>query len=341
MKNTKTILISLLCTAMFVSACIEDIEYKGPDSKSMLVVNCIAQDGTVPVFKMNRSHSFLDYYYSDNDLTSGVNISIDINGNRKDATYNDEMKGYTDGRTISQGDIITVYASHPQLGSITATDTVPYGQECSMESYTKKYVHSKTMSEAFDDYVSDFDDSRVDSSLVVELDIQGHKEISDYYILQIEPMAVYTQQWILDSIPDTTYMALHFKVPAATKVLLGLSDDATALLEETEQDSQFEWGTTNFLFTDQHIKDGGKLSFEILLEKPDTTQQIYGDDIRYYLNIKLYVLSGSYYYYHKSVMDYSNADMTLMSEPVTIIHNIKGGAGILGTYAIKEFTIEH
>ena len=29
-----------------------------------------------------------------------------------------------------------------------------------------------------------------------------------------------------------------------------------------------------------------------------------------------------------------------MSEPVTILHNVKGGAGILGAYTKKKFTLE-
>lgn len=355
MRYRNTILRAFIATVLFASACTKDIEYKGPDSTSMLIVNCIAHDGDVPVFHMSRSRSFLEYYRSNDDFKSGVNVDISINGNTKKATYNEEMGGYTDNRTISQGDVISVRASHTEYGEITATDTVPFAQEILMNSYIRKYVHAKTISEAFDDYAADFDDSKVDSSLVVEIDIQGHPDADDYYILKIEPIALYTQQWEFEDEPDTIPMALHFKVPAATKMLLGQSDATTAILEETEEDSQFEYGSTSFIFSDQYIKDGSKLTFEILLEKPDTTNNIYyyyndqdipvspmsaiySDKIEYQFNVKLYVLSGSYYYYHKSVIDYDNADMTFMSEPVTILHNVKGGAGILATYTSKEYS---
>lgn len=356
MKYRNIILTASLATALFVSACVEDIEYDGPDSKSMLVVNCITKDGDVPVFHLSRSRSFLDYYKSNDDFRSGINMEVSINGNARKAAYYDELGGYTDNRTISQGDVISVRAAHPDYGQITATDTVPYAQDMLMSSYIKKYVHAKTISEAFDNYSSDFDDSKVDSSLVVEIDIQGRPDADDFYILKLEPVAIYTQQWEFETEPDTIPMSLHFKVPAATKMLLGQSDATTAILEETEEDSQFEWGATSFVFSDQYIKDGSKLTFEILLERPDTTNNIYyyyndedipvspmsaeySDTVQYRLDVKLYVLSSSYYYYHKSVIDYDNADMTFMSEPVTILHNVKGGAGILATYVSKEYSI--
>ena len=267
MKHTNTILTALVCTALSVSGCITDIEYNGPDSKSMLVVNSITKEGSVPVLHMSRSRSFLEYYYSNDDIKSDVNVSIDINGNELNASYGQTAGGYTDGRKISQGDIITVSASHHEYGSITATDTVPYMQDYLLSSYTKKHVHAKTMSEAFDEYYTDFDDSKVDSSWVIEIDIKDRKNADDFYMLKIWAEAIYTHQFEYDSIPDTVSMGLHFKVPATTKMLLGQSDAATALLEETEEDSQFEYYTIDYMFTDQHIKEGGKLTFDILLEK--------------------------------------------------------------------------
>ena len=363
MKHTNRISAILFCTALLASACIEDIEYNGSDSKSMLVANCITRDLEIPVFHMTRSHSFLEYYSTNEDIKSGIDMTVDINGKTRKAEYDEHLGGYSDGRIIRQGDVISFNASHPEYGSISATDTVPYAQECHMNSYIKKYVHVKTISEAFEDYEPDFQDDKVDSSWVVELDIQGRPDATDYYLLKIEPVVVYTTKWAFDDNEFKMPAALHFKVPAATKVLLEQSNDATAILEETEEDSQFEYGFTTYMFSDQHIKDGSKLTFEILMEKPDTAQYIYytndtpdddsqsayppsdlysfktyGNEIEYQLNIQLYVLSRSFYLYQESVSDYEDSDMTFMSEPVTIIHNVKGGAGILATYAVKDFS---
>ena len=361
MKHTNIIIAAFICTAFSISACITDIEYDGPDSKSLLVVNCIAQDSCVPQFHLSRSRSFLEYYTSNDDFTGGVDVRVNINGVEKSAAYDAVNKGFNDGRPVFQGDIITVTATHPDYGKIIATDTVPYAQEIRTDDYLRQYVHNKTISEAFDDYYYDFDDSKVDSSWVVELEIQDRKNAADYYIMSIKPEMTYLQKFEDDSIPDTITMPLHFKVPAATKILLGQADDATALLEETEEDSQFEYGTTNYVFSDQYIKDGSKFTFEILVEKPDTTNYIYyyyndynfdgdyppsiprsltyGDKVEYKLNVKLYIVSGAYYLYHKSVSDFEESDMTMMSEPVTIISNVSGGAGILGSYTTKVFSI--
>lgn len=355
MKQYSTI---ILATAVLICSCTKDIEYNGPDSERMLVVNSITQSGNVPVFKMSHSAFFLDPYYSGNNLKDGVTVNVDINGVTRSATYVDSLKGYTDGRAITDGDIISVNASHSKYGTVSAADTVPHAQNCLFTDYRKEYVPTQTMSELFDDYYSDFDDAAVDSVWVTEFEIQGIDNRKDFYMMTIEPRLIYYRHnWWNDGY-DTLQQYLHFKIPSETKILLGLTDDATAILEETEADSQFEWGNKEFMFDDLHIKDGNKFSFNIMMEYPDTLDYIYTysdmgyfegttpysiadsikDEIIYSITVKLYVLSDAYYYYHKSVNDFRDADdISFLSEPVTIISNVKGGAGILGTYTSKTF----
>ena len=358
MKQYKTI---ILATALLFGACTKDIEYKGPDSERMLIVNCITESGQVPVFKVSHSAFFLDSYYSSSNLKDGVDVSIDINGVSKNATYVDSLKGYTDGRAINGGDIISVTASNTQYGTARATDTVPQTQDFSITEYTKEFVQPKTMSELFDDFFYDFDVENIDSVWVTEIDIPGNNK-KNYYMLSIQPMMTYFMYDELDDKYDTLTQGIHFKIPAETKMLLGLTDATTAVLEDTEADSQYEYGKSSFLFDDLYIKDGNKFSFDIIMEKPDTIGWIFTfddesyvtgstpysiadkmkDTIIYTIDVKLYALSNSYYYYHKSVKDFRNADdISFLSEPVTILHNVKGGAGILGTYASKEFHFSH
>ena len=358
MKQYNTI---ILAAAVLICACTKDIEYNGPDSERMLIVNSITESGNVPVFKMSHSAFFLDSYYSGNNLEKDVTIDVDINGETRSATYVDSLKGYTDGRVITDGDILSVSASHPLYGTISATDTVPHAQNCMFTDYRKEYVPTQTMSELFDDYFSDFDDTSVDSVWVTEIEIQGIDDKKDYYIMTIEPTIIYYKYNDWTEQYDTLQKSLHFKIPSETKILLGQADAATAILEETEADSQFEWGSSEFIFDDLHIKDGNKFRFNIMMEQPDTLDYIYTysdegyyegatpysvadkikDEVIYTVDVKLYVLSNTYYYYHKSVKDYLEADdISFLSEPVTILHNVKGGAGIIATYTSKTFHAE-
>lgn len=350
--------ILLTITALLAVACTKDIEYKGPDSERMLVVNSITESGNTPVFRMSHTAFFLDPYYSGNALKSNVTVNVNINGDTRAATYVDSLSGYTDGRAIKDGDMISVTASHPLYGTISATDTVPYAQNCLFTDFRKEYVHIQPMSEMFDDFFMEFDDKSVDSVWVTNIEIQGVDNKKDYYMLTIEPSMTYIRFYDFMDEYDTLTQNLHFKVPSETKILLGQSNEATSILEETEADSQFEWGYTDFIFDDLHIKDGNKFSFDIMMEKPDTLDYIYtadsegfytvsepysiadkiNDTIVYSVDVKLYVLSDTYYYYHKSVKDYLNADdISFLSEPVTILHNVKGGVGVLATYTGKSF----
>lgn len=358
MKQFKTIII---VAALLATACTKDIEYKGPDSERMLIVNCITGSGEIPVFKVCHSAFFLDSYYSGNAIKSGVNVSVDINGVARNAAYIDSLKGYTDGRAIQDGDIISVTASHSEYGTATASDTVPKAQDLKFSEYTKEFVQAHTMNEIFDEYAYDFNPDEVDSVLVAELEIVGNHDKSEFYMLTVEPSLTYIKYNEYEEMYDTIIKYLHYKIPAETKVLMGQTDATTAVLEDTEADSQYEFGKKSFIFDNLYIKDGNKLCFEILMEKPDTLEWIYlwnevnseseynnhsiahliSDDIVYTLDVKLYVLSNAYYYYHKSVTDYRNADdISFLSEPVTILHNVEGGAGILGTYTGKAFHSE-
>ena len=358
MKQYGTI---ILLATVILGACTKEIEYKGPDSKRMLIINSVTKSGDIPVFKLSHSAFFLDSYYSSGYMTSGVTVDVDINGQTCPATYVDSLNGYSDGRVITEGDVISVTASHPNYGTVRATDTVPHAQNCHYSSYRKEYIPAQTMSELFDDYYLDFDDKKVDSVWVAEIEIDGVDSKKDYYILSILPTMTYYRYNDYMGQYDTLTQSLHFKIPAETKVLIGLADEATSILEETEGDSQFNWGKQSFIFDDLHIKDGNKLCFNIMMEKPDTIDVIYTtdsegfytenstysiadkikDEVIYSVDIKLYVLSNAYYYYHKSVMDYRNSDdISLLSEPVTILHNVTGGAGILGTYSSRQFHLE-
>ena len=354
MKKYNTI---ILTVAVLICACTKDIEYNGPDSERMLILNSITQSGNIPKFRMGHSAFFLDSHYSGNSLDSDVTVKVDINGQTQTATYVEGLKAYTDGRAIKDGDIISVTASHPLYGTVSATDTVPYAQNCLFTDYRKEYVPAKTMSDMFDDPYYGFDDESVDSVWVTELEIQGIDDKRDFYMLTIEPTMTYYRHYEWSEGYDTIQQGIHFKIPAETKILLGLADDATAILEETDADSQFEWGKSEFMFDDLHIKDGNKFSFNIMMEVPDTLEYIllsnegyYGntdpysiadkikDEVIYSIDVKLYVLSNTYYYYHKSVNDYREADdIDFLSEPVTIIHNVKGGAGIVATYTSRTF----
>ena len=356
MKQYNTII--LAAAVIICAACTKDIEYTGPDSERMLVVNSVTRSGNTPVFKVSHTAFFLDSRYTGTTLKDDVTIDVDINGVTRQAAYVDTLYGFSDGRTIKDGDILSIRASHPRFGTIRATDTVPHAQNCLFSDYRKEYVPTQTMSELFDDFVLGFDDSKVDSVWVTELEIQGIDNKKDFYLLNIKPSVFYYQYNEWTNQYDTLEKVLHFKIPSETKILLGQTDAATAVLEETEADSQFEWGTTEFMFDDLHIKDGNKFSFDIMMEKPDTlayiltnSDQGYSessspysiadkikDEIVYSVTVQLYVLSDAYYYYHKSVNDYIDADdLSFLSEPVTIIHNIKGGAGIVATYTSRTF----
>ena len=84
-----------------MTACVKDIDYKGPDGKRMLIVNSISESGQIPVFEMSHSSFFLDQYHTGNVLNDGIDISVTINGQEKNAAYVDTLTAGLSVRVIS------------------------------------------------------------------------------------------------------------------------------------------------------------------------------------------------------------------------------------------------
>ena len=124
---------------LLASACTKDIEYKGPDSKPMLVMNCIIRDGEVPVMHVSRSVFFLDFFLSHKSLDDRTTVDVEINGESHRASWNEAEQVYTDGRTVHAGDIVHITANHPDYPSVSATDTVPNAKDGEV-LYFKGYV---------------------------------------------------------------------------------------------------------------------------------------------------------------------------------------------------------
>ncbi len=373
----KNIIISALSALTLVS-CTMDIEYKGKDGKRMLIMNSVVEAGQQTYISVSRSAFFLDVSRTGQvlDQSDGVTVSVDINGVELDARYVDSIHGFQDSRITMEGDIISIRASHPQYGTVTATDTIPYAHDITMSSYTKSFVGGKTLSELFgDEEEIPIRYKSIDSVLVAEIELPGRKDTTDFYVIEIHPYMVYYRWNMTDW--DTLSNDPYWMIPTSSKVLMGQTSAGSTEMAGTELDIEYDCGPTRFTFDDSYLKKGDKISVEILMNKPDTLlfpyydYPVYGidydqpddededdeedeeeyngthapvsiadlikDQVDYLVRVKVYTISSAYYYYQKSCMDYANADITFMSEPVTILHNVKGGAGILGTAVCREY----
>lgn len=375
----KNIIISALSALTLVS-CSMDIEYKGKDGKRMLIMNSVVEAGQETYISVSRSSFFLDISRTGEVLTQSddVTVSVDINGVELDARYVDSIHAFRDSRITMEGDIISIRASHPQYGTVTATDTIPYAHDIAMSSYTKSFAGGKTLSELFgDEEEIPIRYKDIDSVLVVEIELPGRKDTTDFYVIEIHPYMVY-YQWNMMTDWDTLSNDPYWMIPTSSKVLMGMTSAGSTDMAGTELDITYDCGSTRYTFDDSYLKKGDKLSVEILMNKPDTLlfpyydYPLYGngydqddeeeeeeedeneeeysgmhppvsiadllkDQVDYLVRVKVYTISSAYYYYQKSCLDYANADITFMSEPVTILHNVKGGAGILGTATCREY----
>lgn len=352
----KRLFISSAVALAFLVSCTKEIEYNGPASSPMLIINSLTCAGKSPSVSLSASTPFLETYNYDNIIKSGAEVIIAINGIEANATYVDSLKSYCDSRILNDGDIITVTATDPDYGIATATDTVPYSQTCTVSSHTKEYVPVVSWDDIL--YNSYSGGNSVDSTWVIGTEIDLPDNRNHFYFLSIEPTMTYYRMTPFGM--DTIVKDLYYNIPTSTRIMMG-QVNATDEMQNSLEGESLQLGMSNFVFSSQNLEKGNTLDFEVLLEKPDTiaygpfydsngdyigwepysiADSIIGNP-EYRTDIKLYVLSSTYYYYHKSVTDFMYSDLNFLSEPVTIIHNVKGGAGIVATYSGRSYSISY
>ena len=326
-----------------LTSCTETIDYKGHDTEPMLVINSIVNAGDTVKVRVSHSTFFLDSRNEGSFLTD-ANVTVSINGDSRQAAFDPTDSLYRDSRTIHSGDRLTVSAFHPSYGTATATDVVPDSIGLTFSERRNVFIAPSDSSYWFDGSISGLTDSVW--SVTVNLP-ESNPDSVRFYRLSIYPYMkwsmdrIETDAWFYDD--DSIMENLYYSIPFQAYLLTG-GDSSTDDLESMFTDAvTYDSGINEFVFSNERIGDNTGITFDVCLTRPHPASWYYGydedcdticnkpfsGDVTYCFDVSLESMSETCYYYYRSAREFDNSSWAILDEPVTIIHNVKGGLGII------------
>lgn len=325
-KTVTTILIGLLACA-----CTKDIEYRGSDSGPILVANSMNRAGDTAYLRLTRSTFFLEPRTAAAAVTD-ADVSMTIDGVSRRLTYDSETMRYADVRTLQPGSVVSISASHPEYGSITATDTVPQQIEWEIDTFYRPFAMNGVSIDTI--YYQGLDIGSIDSVCVFDLSLLKGESSNRYFQLEFDP---YSTVIMWNGITtDTIHLPLSYRLPTGTMIAVEMLDTANSFIDMMDLIPVICTGAHSFTFTDRQLADTTHFEFEILRESMDSLFNMPTVRAEFSVRYSVRSMSLSTYTYQKSVRKFMNQS-GIMSEPVTLWTNIQGdGTGILGTYVERR-----
>jgi hypothetical protein len=364
-------LIIALTSVIMLTSCINDTPYDGKIGAPKVVLNTILQPDSLLTATVSRTAHFLDIEEPQR-LADATVIAI-VNGKEELLTYTADTEDYRSAYCLRPGDEVTLTATHA-IGTATATAQVMKPHAITIAQTTMQPFINP------DDPVSLATLNDVDSALLVSLHIDDPADEKNYYRLTIDYegtyQACYPSDWIYAEGPteDTLMEGDMAIIEEVFYPHYLLTESSSRLVIESESAAQLLGGllymtsSNSIIFSDEHLRgaDGQPvIDFLMLMEYPRSSKNMYNSEsgwgeedlwegepndfifpadtvssAHYRSHFILETLSEDYYRYLNDVASYSMMGGLSIGEPTPIHTNIRGGLGIVGSYASKKWEME-
>ena len=359
-----------ICVVMMTS-CINDVPYDAEIGAPKMVLNAMLQPDSLLTATVSRTAHFLDIEEPQR-LADATVIAI-INGKEELLTYTVATEDYRSTYCLRPGDEVTLTATHA-IGTATATAQVMKPHAITIAQTTMQPFINPG------DPVSLATLNDVDSALLVSLHIDDPADEKNYYRLTIDYegtyQACYPSDWIYAEGP-TEDSLMEGDMAIIEEVFYPhylLTESSSRLVLESESAAQLLGGLlymtskNSIIFSDEHLRgaDGQPvIDFLMLMEYPRSSDDMYNPEsgwgeenlweeepsdfifpadtvssAHYRSHFTLETLSEDYYRYLNDVASYSMMGGLSIGEPTPIHTNIRGGLGIVGSYASKQWEME-
>lgn len=362
--------ITTICVVMMTS-CINEIPYNAEIGAPKMVLNAMLQPDSLLTATVGRTAHFLDI--EEPQRLADATVVATVNGKEVTLTYSADTRDYRSTYQLLAGDEVTLTATHA-IGTATATAEVATPQtvtiaQATMQSFTNP-----------GDPVSLAMLNDVDSALLVSLYIDDPADEKNYYRLTMDYegayLARYPADWIYSDglIEDTLMDSDEVIMEEIFYPHYLLTESSSRLVIESESAAQLLGGllymtsSNSIIFSDEHLRGANGqpvIDFLMLMEYPRSSKEtdnavsgweeedFWGEGYEdivfpsdtvssayYHSRFTLETLSEDYYRYLNDAASYSMMGGMSIGEPTPIHTNIRGGLGIVGTYASKECEME-
>lgn len=359
-----------ICVVMMTS-CINDVPYDAEIGAPKVVLNAMLQPDSLLTATVSRTAHFLDI--EEPQRLADASVVAVVNGREVLLTYSADTENYRSTYQLLAGDEVTLTATHA-IGTVTATAQVMTPKAVTLaQAAMQPFINPG-------DPVSLATLNDVDSALLVSLHIDDPADEKNYYRLTIDYegtyQACYPSDWIYAEGPteDTLMEGDMAIIEEVFYPHYLLTESSSRLVIESESAAQLLGGllymtsSNSIIFSDEHLRgaDGQPvIDFLMLMEYPRSSKNMYNPEsgwgeedlwegepndfifpadtvssAHYRSQFILETLSEDYYRYLNDVASYSMMGGLSIGEPTPIHTNIRGGLGIVGSYASKEWEME-
>lgn len=282
----KHIFIAFTLLSMLLTACENEIEYRGEEQDPLLVLNCIAEAGSSAYVRVSHSIFFLGKTEQvDMSLKDAV-VTIEVGDKTEKLTYDAEWDAYVGSIILNEGDQVKVTATHHQYGTVTAEDVVPRRGKLSYTDTIIPFTNNSSAS-ITEDTPGVFEYSRIDSVWKVTFHIDDPVDEANFYRMNVNVsnagrLKPFEDQWLFqtseigDELDDEGYVAcnsdLYYLLPTSTQFALGIdNDELNELGIGMSFGSIYYQGSSEFIFTDEYLHsttNASEIVFDITLHTP-------------------------------------------------------------------------
>lgn len=323
-------ILTILAIGILLAACETDIDFKGDETTSLMVVNSIITPDSVIKVQITKSNFFLSNKTNFDNIDNAT-VSIYVNNVLQERLLNMGEGIYIGTYIPKLNDVIKITAKNDILGEVYSTVSIQNPTSIiSIDTISKNIETYPSLSNGKD--MNDVDTFGIsyNRDLHLKIKFQDDSKIKNYYRIVLKEKKYYDDS---TSIEMNTFFS---------------SDDL--VFGEVSENDIFDSGSSynsSFEFSDELFE--GKI-YELSLYKnyhnfiyKNNPKSEFDDEnskvIKNELIVELQSISESYYYYIKTKSADNSNGLNLFSEPVQIYSNISGGIGIFGSYSKSTYIL--
>lgn len=320
----------LLMAAFAFASCQDPIDFYGDETNNLVVVNALAKEDSVFATSLYFSRFFL----SNKPFEEIPNASLTLNVNGTDYTGSHQGNGnYGFNYIPHQGDSLTLTAIVPGHEPVSASTRVP------KRPMAKDFESSSELHyDGYGDYYySDY------YTYEIRFKLEDPDSERNYYRLKVRyndtcyARTYHNYNYQTDTYSDTVFDTLtnsntrHYYT--IEDMYIVDNEVIGSVINAIDGEAQGTYYGPELIFSDDKI-NGQTHEIKLTMDQYNTYNSYSSDPLWQHVEFEVIIeaLSEEYFYYLLTTQkQLDNDEMAgIISEPTTIISNVKGGIGVLG-----------
>ncbi len=322
----QTIIFSLF--ALIVTSCETEIEFRGDDTASLLVVNSILSPDSAVKVHVSESKFFLKDDSSFENVNDAI-VNLWVNGSLYEQLSSTGQGFYAGNYIPKAGDIIKITAKNNKFPEVNAESEIVQATPIVSVDTTIHVSDIYPIVNGYGNYSDTIGYSKT-TEMKINLKFNDQPNKKNYYKIAVKLNQEYSD--------GSKYMRNYYF--SSDDLVFGNTTEA-GIFDESSYNFYHEFNDDLFDGKSYSLKLNTSFISIVYDNDPsgDTSDSEPVEIVKNELILELQSISKSYYLYLKT-RNAGTSVIDFFSEPVQIYSNIEGGIGILGSYNTSRFKID-